>query len=41
MLLLEKYVLQNKQQEINSLAKEIYDKVIPIAKSLYLLNETS
>lgn len=40
MLLVEKYALQNKQSEINAIAKEIYDKVLPIAKSLYLLNET-
>lgn len=36
---LEKYFLQQKQSEINKLADEIYDKVIPIAKSLYLINE--
>ena len=39
MLLVEKYALQNKQREIDAIAKEIYDKVLPIAKSLYLLNE--
>ena len=32
MLLIKKYTLQNKQSEINTIAKEIYDKVLPIAK---------
>ena len=41
MLLIEKYALQNKQHEIETLAKEIYDKVLPIAKSLYLINDAS